>query len=622
MQDTQRDSLIDSIIAIFRPLPKLSVVEWAESNLTLDRAFTSFPGPYSTKMTPYVREILNLFSDGNVERIVLCFGAQTSKTQTCLAGVAWSLVFEPAPAMWVMPNKNLGDDFSRSRMRPLLDSAAELRQLKRRNVRERVDSFAYDGATLTLVGSNSPANLASRPVRLLILDEVDKYPIKSKGNEASALELAMERTMSFPEPKIVEASTPTTADKLIWNDFLAGDQRRFFVPCPHCQKEILLTLNPAKTAFTRLLGCEAKLCWAPEAKVDTDTWDYKKVESTAYFECPHCRGKIYNHQKNEMLRLGRWRPTNPYADGSIRSYHLPTFYAPWRKASWGLLAAEFLKAKNSVIGLRNFINSKLAEPDSGQWEGDGGGRRELIVLNPTDENKPAERVRFMTCDRQKDYFYFLVREWYRNGDSLLIEWGQAANFDDLKANADRLGVKIVGVDNGYEAVDTNKNCASYDTPAQHWFSLRGDGRESWPHYDKRRRRIEKPFTLKRIDPLIGTRNEGRKYIWNLMWSNPSIKDILARFREPKTSPVRWAIPQKFATDEYFSQLNAEYKKRILTTSGRVAYVWTLRSSGWDNHLLDCECMNIALALYFNILKNIDGISPDDDAEESGTTNFN
>ena len=582
-----------------RPRPRLSVVDWAEMQLWLDSSQTSFPGPYSTSMTPYIREILNLFADGNVERIVLCFGAQTSKTQTIQAGLAWTLVNEPSPAMWVMPSQKMAESFSENRLKPFLFSSAELSAMLNRTRRPRKDEIALDGALVNLVGSNSPANLASRPVRVLVLDEVDKYPMSS-GKEAAAVDLAKERTMTFPEPKIVEASTPTTADKIIWDDFLAGDQRRYFVPCPHCHRHIVLTLTPEKTAFQTLLGCEASLRWAPEARIEKGKWNLDLVEKTAYFECPFCRGKIFDEHKTEMLRLGQWRPTNKYGAPGVRSYHLPTFYALWKKASWGALAREFLESKNGVTGLQNFINSKCAEPDAGQWEGDGGGRREKIVLaNP---NTPDDTVRFMTCDRQKDCLYWILRQWTRNGDSLLTAWGKADNFDDLAARAQELNATVVGVDNGYETVDTNKNCLRYSEARRPWIALRGDARESWPHFDSRKRRIEKPWTQKRIDPLIGTSREGTKYITQIMWSNPAVKDMIARFREPRLSPVSWAILQSCATDEYFRQLNAEYKKRVYTLAGKVNYVWTLRSSKWDNHLLDCECMNAALAIYFDILR--------------------
>lgn len=602
MQQAQKIAFIDAMGGIFKPRPAETVVEWSERSLVLDTKATAFAGPYSTSMTPYVREILNAFADGNVGKVVCCFGAQTAKTQTFMAGLSWILANEPSPTMWVMPNKELAESFSDTRLRPMLDSCVELVAMRSTKRRPKKTEFEYDGSILTLVGSNSPANLSSRPVRVLILDEVDKYPQKT-NKEAAAIKLAQERTMSFPESKIFESSTPTTTAGEIWQEFLNGDQRRYFVPCPHCGKHIILMLNPERTAFDKLQGCEAKLSWNTDAKREDGTWDYDRVALTAHYVCPHCGGKIGNEAKSKMLRSGEWRPTNPYADKGIRSYHLPTFYAPWRKASWGELAVEFLEAKHSVGGLRNFINSKCAEPDAGQYDGGAMRRRERIILDVSKLSRPNERATIMTVDVQKDHFWYVVREWYTGGDSLLVKWGRCDTFDDLREISETLKADIVGIDDGYEASKVGQECARFS----HWICCRGDDRESWPFTTKKGKRVERPFSVRQFDPMLGTANAGRKYVTELRWSNPTVKDILARLRQSDTAPVKWSIPNEYATDEYFKHLNGEWKKRIVSLkTGRATMAWVLRSSLWPNHLLDCECMNLAIALKFEILKNING----------------
>lgn len=99
---------------------------------------------------------------------------------------------------------------------------------------------------------------------------------------------------------------------------------------------------------------------------------------------------------------------------------------------------------------------------------------------------------------------------------------------------------------------------------------------------------------------------GKRRVFELRWSNPAVKDILARLRDSQTSPVRWAIPSFWATEEYFRHLNGEWKKNVANPqTGRVRSMWVLRSRRWPNHLFDCECMQIACALYNGILKTID-----------------
>ena len=583
---------------MFKPRPQQTPVEWCESQLALNSLATSYPGPYSTRMTPYVREILGGLVDYNIERVICCFGAQTSKTNTYMAAVAWLMANEPGPVMWVMPNKNLAADFSERRLQPFLLSSAEIQGATtgKRNDIKRTE-MTFSTATLTLVGSNSPANLASRPVRYLFLDEVDKFPGATK-KEANAVDLATERTRSFPERKIFLSSTPTIADATIWQEYLNGDQRRYFVPCPHCGKSILLVFNPQRTAFTELMGCEARLEWAQDAR-RRDGWDLERVERTAHFTCPYCKGEIRNESKPAMLRAGQWRPTNAqYSGAGVRSYHLPTFYAPWPNANWGKLAVEFLKAKASIEGLRNFINSVCAEPDIGQYEGGAGARRELITLTATADTT-IQRWRIMTVDVQNGYFYYLARDWFAGGASELVEWARADTYDDLLAAAARLKACAVGLDNGYDTTTVNSRCAEYG-----WFTLRGDDRETWPYTTRGGKKIERPFTFRNFDPLIGRKGQGTRTVLEIRWSNPMIKDILARLRDSQNSPVRWAIPQHWATEEYFRHLNGEWKKRVFNArTGKACDMWVRRSTNWPNHLLDCECMQIAAALFNGILKS-------------------
>ncbi len=472
-----------------------------------------------------------------------------------------------------------------------LFSSPEIESMKpKKRFSIKLTEMKFDSCLLTLVGSNSPANLASRAVRVLILDEADKFKTKT-AKEADALSLAKQRTRSFPESKIYISSTPTIWEGTIWQEFLNGDQRRYFVPCPHCGKEIVLSLNPKKSVL-KTLGCEAMLHWDSSAKRADGNWDYDIVGKSAHFVCPHCGKRIEERYKTQMNSKGIWRPTNSdYCDLKVRSYHLPTFYAPWKKAGWGALAVEFLKAKKSVDGLKDFLNSVCAEPDMGQYDGRTLARLELVLEN-VDTAKDATRI--MTVDVQKDHFWYLIRDWQQGGDSVCVKWGKAFSFEELSEIEKANSVKYVGLDSGFNTTDVYRECARYS-----WFAMRGDDRESFTN----KNHVQVPYNVRLFDPMIGTKNQGLKKIAELRWSNPTIKDILARLRNASSAPVKWAIPIELATEEYFRHLDGEYKKRITDPkSGKSYYKWVLRNSRWENHLFDCECMSISVAMFLGLLK--------------------
>ena len=332
--------------SLWAPKKTLSVREWAEANLVLSERVSSSPGPYTTILTPYVREPLEDFRDDRVRTAVLCWGAQTAKTTTILAGLAYKLDMAPVPAMWVMPNENLARSFSEYRWQPMVDDCQVLSRHKLANTdKYKIMEQHFDKMSLWFFGSNSPANLSSRSVGLLICDETDKFA-EASSKEAGAIQLAEARTRTYPLSLTIQTSTPTTEFGYIWQAFLRGDQRYYYVPCPFCSEMQILTWPNVK--------------WDTMAKNDAGEWDNEKVRATAYYECPSCKGKITDGHKTKMLRMGKWKAANSNPEPNVKSYHLSGLYSPWE--TFGKLAVKFLNDKKSIMGLQDFVNSVLAQP--------------------------------------------------------------------------------------------------------------------------------------------------------------------------------------------------------------------------------------------------------------------
>jgi phage terminase large subunit GpA-like protein len=156
---------------------------------------------------------------------------------------------------------------------------------------------------------------------------------------------------------VVQTSTPTTEEGAIWRAWTDGDQRRYWVPCPHCSEPITLSWPLMK--------------WDNDARDSEGRWDLQRVRSTARIECPKCAGKIVDSMKTKMLREGQWIASNPNCLPGHRSYHLPALYSVRR--SFGALAVKFLQDKQSLMGLQDFVNSILAEP----WVEDADKEQEV-----------------------------------------------------------------------------------------------------------------------------------------------------------------------------------------------------------------------------------------------------
>ena len=70
---------------------------------------------------------------------------------------------------------------------------------------------------------------------------------------ADAVDLAEQRCKNASWPQRRKTSTPSMATGFIWQAFLSGDQRRFYVPCPSCKKFLILAWSKQFTVF-RITG--------------------------------------------------------------------------------------------------------------------------------------------------------------------------------------------------------------------------------------------------------------------------------------------------------------------------------------------------------------------------------
>jgi phage terminase large subunit GpA-like protein len=147
------------------------------------------------------------------------------------------------------------------------------------------------------------------------------------------VDLAIRRTATFANRQIAMVSTPTIAEvSRIEQAYLESDQRKYYVPCPHC-------------------GVFQILRWA-QVK-----WPDRKP-AEAWYECERCHERIADHHKPEMLARGQWRSEAP-GDGETAGFWLNGLYSPW--TTWGQLAKDFLRARKSPERMQTFTNTVLAE---------------------------------------------------------------------------------------------------------------------------------------------------------------------------------------------------------------------------------------------------------------------
>ena len=320
---------------------------------------------------------MDAVSDPSVETVVVMSSAQVGKTEVISNVIGYHVHQDPSPILAVMPTLELAEAYSKDRLAPMVRDTAALAALiadaRSRDSGNTLLHKRFPGGHITLAGSNSPASLASRPVRLVLCDEVDRFPV-SAGTEGDPVNLARKRATTFWNRKFILTSTPTIKGaSRIEAAFEASDQRRYHVPCPHCE-----ALQP--------------LAWKQLR------WPQDNPGAARYV-CVECGAEIDHARKLWMLERGDWVAEAPFR--GTAGFHLSELYSPWR--SWGQMAQDFLDAKRLPETLKTWINTALGEP----WEEDGEAvddtgllaRREAYTL---EEPPPGLRVVVAGVDVQAD----------------------------------------------------------------------------------------------------------------------------------------------------------------------------------------------------------------------------
>ena len=120
------------------------------------------------------------------EQIVVMSSAQVGKTEILLNAIAYHMAVDKAPMLCLQPTLEMAQTFSKDRIAPMLRDTPALHWIvapaRARDSGNTTRQKSFAGGSLNIAGSNSPSSLASRSVRLVFADEVDRYP-PSAGTE-------------------------------------------------------------------------------------------------------------------------------------------------------------------------------------------------------------------------------------------------------------------------------------------------------------------------------------------------------------------------------------------------------------------------------------------------------
>lgn len=403
----------------YKPPPVLSVSRWADKHRMLSGVAGNETGPWRTRRTPYLREIMDRLGPYDpAEVVVMMKGSQIGGTECGNNWVGYNIDQAPGPMLYVMPNLDDSDFTSEQRLDPLIEETPVLaekviapRSKAGGNSRRRKN---FPGGILKLVGANSSKGLRSMPARWVYLDEVDEYP-DSVGKQGDPIQLVLVRSRTFWPRKAFMTSSPTTTQRSkVAKWFKWTDQRYYYVPCPKCNHYQTITWKGIK--FER----------------DADG---NVLPDSVGLECenPKCKHLIGEHNKAWWYakELGEWRATATGRPGYV-GYHISALYSPLGWYSWTDAVTEFLSAKHQVDeyrddhDLRVWTNTVLAET----WNEDRGRTVPWAHIKHRaggyDMGVVPRGGLLLACgvDTQDDRLEAVVRAWGRSEESWLVYHGR------------------------------------------------------------------------------------------------------------------------------------------------------------------------------------------------------
>lgn len=567
------EKLFIRIFKCLAPPPDLKLSEWADKYRRLSAEASAEPGRWKTSKAPYQKEIMDAITDISIKKVVVMSAAQVGKTDAMILNpIGYYIHYEPSPIMVLQPTIQMAETFSKDRLSPMIRDTpviAERINDKTRNSGNTILQKIFPGGHVTMVGANSPSSLASRPIRVLLADEIDRYPTTA-GNEGDPLLLAAKRLTTFWNRKEVNVSTPTIkGTSRIELEYENSSKGEWNAPCPACGK-----LQPLK--------------WA---NVIFDKEDLSEIR----YVCEYCGVISKETEWKEHFKYGCF--IHEYPEREVKGFHLNTLastLATWREVVEKFIVANDEKKKGNIELLKVWTNTEMGET----WEEDGEQIEDDVLYKRREKYncEVPEEVLYLTAgvDTQDDRFEVEVVGWGPDYESWGIKY--AVIFGDLKmeqvwneldiflqqtfTRADGTIMKIICVcmdSGGHFTNQVYKFCKERFN--RRIFAIKGSN-DSTAAY------IQKPTK----------NNREQAYLFTLgVDTGKSL--LLQRLRVEEEGPGYCHFPKeesKGYNEAYFVSLTSE-KQVLRYKKGRPVFVWELKDKGIHKRNEALDCRNYATA---------------------------
>lgn len=558
-----------------QPPPKLTLSQWAEKYAVLSRETSAQTGRFHA--FPYQIGIMDAITDPTVEMVTVQKSARVGYTKILDHVAGYYIHQDPSPILVVQPRVEDAEDYSVTEIEPMLRDTPVLAEIvgdpKKKDARQKINKRIFrNGASISFVGANSPGGFRRITARIVKFDEVDGYPVMGAGKEGDQIKLGIKRTESFWNRKIILGSTPTVkGESRIEKSYANSDQRKYYVPCPHCGEYQVLEWGGPDTPY----GMK---------------WDKDEngvgLPDSVFYACKVTGCVIREADKEDMVERGEWRATRPFKGHA--GFHIWAAYSLFVNASWRNLVAEWLEVKDDPLMRQTFVNLVLGET----YEDRGDRALQEDRLAARCEVWGAEvpdgvAVVTVGVDTQGDRFECEVVGWGLNEESWSIDFeviqGDLETPDPwnrLDAYLRRIWFRADG--RGFEVMAVCHDSGGHHTQKVYEFAKARLGRRVWAVKGESAVGGKRSPVWPTKTPSRRNKSSFRPVILGVNAAKDSVRSRL-HLVEPGAGYMHFPVSRDI---NYFAQLTAE--RSVRKTSGGQHYrVWEL-PNGRANEALDCR----------------------------------
>ena len=574
-------------VAELTPSPKMAIWEWAEKNCDFSRATNydcaGLVGPYDSSVAPYTKGILDWCQDSSIREIVVRKCSRAGVSESLLMFIRWIVAERPGPTYYLTADQLLAERFMESRIKRGWRVCKKTHE-KFKQAQSTMHDIRFDHMDFRVSWPNAKGAFKQDGWQTIIADEFATWKHHSPDmlrKRAGTYRFHTIVMLSSPDPTRKGASDP------VIDEYESTDQNLWHMPDPKTGND-----------FTWQFGGTGKshgLKWPSDAQdPETKEWDLERVRNEAYY-LTEDGTRIENKERQGITAKGAWVATREGAPKHVRGCWIVGPMVPFLDGDFGVLAYRFLEAKRKgSSALRSYFFENWADvghmPNSVDTR-DGSMRAREINYSRSRPfydspdvkiSEQASKGLSLTVDVQKSHLWYVARDWTNHGastDTGLREWGKVANFDDLYTLCEKLQPNVVGIDAHYQGRygETVDFCASEGALA-----LMGE------------ENMKKDIYLRDdMDPSEGRKSRMRlgSRFSMLTWNTDIFRSKLLSAIDGD-GPFPWHV---------YRMIERQYVRQVLSTH-KVDGEWIRKKGHPDDHLFDCEVMQLVLARFGTLIQ--------------------